>query len=54
MACALSARRWLPREQAPSRAVNKKLAHHICKSFMKTGMMNCAHNRVAIRSVDPN
>ena len=54
MACALSARRWLPREQAPSCAVNKKLAQRICKSFTKTGTMNCAHNRVAIRSVDPN
>lgn len=54
MACTLSARSSLPREQAPSCAVNKKLAHHICKSFMKTGMMSCAHNRVAIRSVDSN
>lgn len=54
MACALSVRRWLPREQAPSCAVNKELAHHICKSFVKTAKMNRAYNRVAIRSVDPN
>lgn len=43
-----------PSEQAPSCAMIKKPAHHICEPFRKMGMMSCAYNRVAIKSVDLN